>query len=494
MKERMVRPGTDGVAKEAAIRSATGMASKELVQLASMRTRWVPSRYNARATSPEGVLVLYNSYSGAVSGFPRRYADRVRELLAQKGFCANELEGLSAYLAERGFLIPETADELQRFRHHFAQTQYKPDVLELILLTSEECNFRCTYCYESFPRGTMEPWVREAAIRLMETRGRSLNRMSVSYFGGEPLLGLEAIEDIAPAALRIAEENDIRYSASITTNGYLLEPDVFEKLIDWNIRSYQITLDGEQESHDRNRPLKEGGGTFHRILDNLRGMKATDHKFSVAMRVNFDPGNVPGMPDFLETIRDFREDRRFKLRFYPVGKWGGPNDADLEVCGRDSEREKQKLDVLASEIGFRTEGRLPYVAPTSRATVCYAARPYNLIIGADGKIMKCTVVLDTKEYNIVGGLSPDGRAEIDVDKLVRWTAPYFEDDETCKKCFYLPVCQGSSCPLPRLELGDRPCPPAKLQIGRTLTAIWAENRERGRKYDVERAGYADQAT
>ncbi len=330
----------------------------------------------------------------------------------------------------------------------------------------------------------MEPWVREAVIKLMESRAPRLNQLTVNYFGGEPLLGLEAVQETASAGLKIAKAHGIRHSSAITTNGYLLTEEVFERLVEWNVRRYQITLDGERECHDHSRPLKDGGRTFDRILANLRGMKSTAHEFKVNLRVNFDPGNVPGMPQFLEEISDFKQDERFNMRFFPVGKWGGPNDADLDVCGRDSERERQKLDVLATELGFRAEGRMPYVMPTSASGVCYAARPYNLIVGADGKLMKCTVVLDTKDYNIVGHLSKDGRAEIDVDKLVGWTAPYFEDDETCKQCFFLPVCQGVSCPLPRLELNERPCPPQKLQIGKTLTNIWTQKGGRGRHYSL----------
>lgn len=471
-------------AKELAISSATAPANETLVQLKSRQVRWLPSRYNARATTDEGILVVYNSYSGAVSGFAKKDADRVASLLEKDGFYADSLPPLEAYLAERGFLVRDHADELQRFRHRYAQRQHRPDLLELILLTSEECNFRCNYCYESFPRGTMEPWVRTAVIKLIESRARRLNFLDLSYFGGEPLLGLEAIEEIGSAAKQIAQANDIRYQSSMTTNGYLLRPEVFEQLIHNDTRSFQITLDGTESCHDHNRPLKDGGGTYRQILENLRAMKDTSHKFMVALRINFDRQNVPEMGNLLDEISDFRNDERFTLRFYPIGKWGGPNDGDLEVCGVDGESQKRKLDTLAANSGFKAEGRLAYIAPKSGSRVCYAARPYNLIVGADGKLMKCTIVLDTKDYNIVGKMTLDGRAEIDVDKLVAWTAPYFEDDETCKKCFYLPVCQGASCPLPRIESGTRPCPSAKLQIGPTLTGIWEQASGNGKIFSL----------
>ncbi len=73
---------TEPTAKDLAMASAG--ASSKLVRLESRSVRWVPSRYNARATTPEGVLVLYNSYSGAVSGFRPSHADDVCQLLQQE--------------------------------------------------------------------------------------------------------------------------------------------------------------------------------------------------------------------------------------------------------------------------------------------------------------------------------------------------------------------------------------------------------------------------
>jgi uncharacterized protein len=51
----------------------------------------------------------------------------------------------------------------------------------------------------------------------------------------------------------------------------------------------------------------------------------------------------------------------------------------------------------------------------------------------------------------------------------------------CQKCFYVPVCQGASCPLPRIEKGSRPCPEQKLTIGESLKFAWKEKIEASKK-------------
>ena len=426
-------------------------------------------------------MILYNSYTGGFSVFPSVVRPRVEALLRRQGVTISIDDGLTRYLLERGFLIVRGTDELQRMRHLYGQVQYRTDILELILLASEECNFRCVYCYETFPRGTMEEWVRTAVVRWVESKIRILSRVKVEWFGGEPLLGYDAIKEIAPEVQRLAKKHDVAHYSAMTTNGYLLNQDRFAALLQWGVTHYQITLDGPQECHDAKRPLTGGGSTFSQILENLLAMRDVKGTFSVFLRVNFDRDNLPQMPDYVQFLKDrFGSDLRFRMRFYPVGLWGGANDDKLQVCGRTAVEERQNLELMAIEQNVQTETHLDHMHPGKGLNVCYAARPYSFIVGADGKLMKCTIALDKKDYNIVGELSRDGRPILNIDKLGKWIAPYFEDDAACKKCFFLPTCQGCSCPLERIENDTRPCPPEKTQIATTLKSLWKAHQAEAR--------------
>ena len=437
-----------------------------------------PSQFNSRTTSSDGTLLLFNSYSGAFSGFPPHAAGSVTSLLRKNGL-RSPVTGMVKYLYERGYLVESKVNELDRSRIRYSQHQHRPDELELILLTSEECNFRCVYCYETFPRGTMLPPVRRGVLALLNTMARRLNRLNISYFGGEPLLGLEAIDEIAPQVQTLCADNGITFHSSMTTNGYLLTPEVSERLIRWGITGYQITLDGPAAEHDKHRPLAGGGPTFSTVLSNILALARTDSPCSVALRVNFDQGNKDSVDQLLQALDPLKGDSRFALRFYPVGKWGGKNDEALDVCGTSGQRVRHELDLLAISKGFQAETKWHMMRPDNPGNVCYAARPNNFIIGADGKIMKCTIELDTQDHNILGKIHEDGKMEVDVDKLAKWTKPYFEDDAVCKKCFHLPLCHGSSCPLPRIEDGSRPCPSEKTEIARTLRSLWEVRRTQG---------------
>lgn len=429
---------------------------------------WVSSRYTIRATAEDGRLILWNSLSGSMSVFKAEQEPQVRALLKGKGVESRK-EGLVGYLADRGFLVQEGSNEYRRFLHAFGKQHYRNDRLELILMSSEDCNFRCKYCYEDFARGTMLPEVRQGIKRMVEQRIGQLNELQVRWFGGEPLYGWEAIEDLGPFMADIAEKHGVTYYSHATTNGYLLTPERADKLLSWKINVFQITLDGIPENHDCNRPARDGSGTFQTIFENLKSLARRPEPFAVSLRVNFDQTNCGRMDEFLELVEsELRRDPRFIMNFNPVGRWGGKNDSELEVCGKD---ERSQIVLALNDAAHRRGIRVRNLRFANKlgAQVCYAARPYNLLIGAHGQVMKCTVVLDKEDYNVVGQITPAGELVLDDDKMGMWTEPSFQRDGQCQKCAVLPSCQGISCPVPRIQADKRPCITARTKSKVMLT-------------------------
>lgn len=431
---------------------------------------WVPSRYNIRTQTSDGRLIIWNTLRGSMSVFKAEQAAEIVGMLSQKGFQAPQRD-LVKYLMDRGILIEKGTNELRQFRMLFGNQQYRSDSLQLILLSSEDCNFRCRYCYEKFEHGTMHPLVRTGVKKMIEQRMARLRTLHIDWFGGEPLYGFSAIEDIAPWVAETAERHGVHYSSAMTTNGYLLTPETADKLLSWKVKHFQITLDGPAENHNQSRPARDGSETFQTIFNNLKAMARREEDFGILLRVNFDPTNHPHVPRLMDALKaEIGADPRFRFHFHPVGKWGGSNDENLEVCGSSGFDTAAMLKAAAQERGFNVETLRGKNLPGSQ--VCYASRPYSLIIGATGKVMKCTVVLDTDERNIVGQLQPSGELNLNGDRMSLWTEPAFESDSQCQKCVMLPQCQGISCPLVRMQTNESPCIPtrryAKRQMLETL--------------------------
>lgn len=434
---------------------------------------WVPSKYNLRTTGHDGSYIVWNSLTGAISVFRQEQRPAVQALL--KNGYTGEARGIVRYLSDRGLLIPTGTNEYRQVQLGFGQTHYRQDVLELILLASEDCNFRCTYCYEDFPRGTMQPSVREALKKLVEKRAPDLRQLTIGWFGGEPLYGFKAMEDLAPFFVEIAEKYSIKYFSHITTNAYLLTPEVAAQLLAWKVVNYQITLDGMPEQHDRKRCARDGSSTFDTIFSNLRSLKQRAEDFRVRIRVNYDRENYPHLEELLSLLqKEFAGDPRFAVAFHGVGKWGGPKDADLAVCGAaEAKVVKDQLRKSAMAKGFEVKGTLRDMNSPGKG-VCYAARPYNFTVGTDGKLMKCTVALDKQDHNVVGRLSPEGEMILNVENYALWVEPAFQNDTGCRKCSLLPTCQGISCPLIRIQSHVRPCAATPKRILRSELLLTME--------------------
>jgi uncharacterized protein len=188
-------------------------------------------------------------------------------------------------------------------------------------------------------------------------------------------------------------------------------------------------------------------------------------RFGIDLRVNFDRDNFPRLGQFMEAIsEDFAGDPRFQMRFRAVGQWGGANDQNLAVCGVSEQKVvTRELQKKAVEVGLAQESGISGLA-TLGSQVCYAARPYNFIVGASGKLMKCTIALYDLAENVVGQLNPDGTLDLLDEQMAHWVAPHFESDKLCKSCYVLPGCQGAACPLTRVKAGHRTCCEVKSNL------------------------------
>jgi uncharacterized protein len=439
------------------------------------KNKYIPSRFNALTHSDDNGVVLFNSYTGAITYFSEGEKDAVLSTLkrASTDFLENEIQN---DLYNNGFLVSSTVDEKRRaqFLH---QSLHRTDTLHLVLLPTEACNFRCTYCYETFERGKMKRNIINGLKALVQERATNLSTLHISWFGGEPLISLDVIEELSNSFLSIAKENHIHYSCDLVTNGYLLTKEVFQRLLSWNINQFMITIDGIGEVHDSRRHLTGGGKTFNKIIDNLMAIKDVPGLFDITIRTNFDEDNLHEASKLTRFLTDhFADDRRFGILFRPVGKWGGKNDDDIPVCSRTMANKKiWELTDEAITQGFNMSSMITESLMPS-ASACYAAKPHSLVIGSDGQLYKCTLSLN-EEFNKVGKIHEDGNLELDYDKIAGWVTSGEETDAVCQSCFYRPACQGNHCPLYRMRTGERPCPYEKRNIKKVLNLIWKNSIE-----------------
>jgi len=292
------------------------------------------------------------------------------------------------------------------------------NTLHLVLLPTEQCNFRCTYCYETFEHKKMAPPVVAGVKALIDHRAADLELLELGWFGGEPFLALDIIEDISRHAIARSRERGFAFAASATTNGYFLDSETFRKALDIGIIAYQISLDGGEELHDKSRVLASGKGTFQRIWSNLLRMRTLQDEFHVSLRLHYTLENYKELARFGRTVQqEFGDDKRFSVLFKAVERLGGPNDNNITKPTRAERKEIE--DYLAGQSGVANTRQIP------GNYICYAAKGNSLVIRSTGGIAKCTVALNS-DFNDIGRLREDGYIEADQPKFRRWLSSVLE--------------------------------------------------------------------
>ena len=144
------------------------------------------------------------------------------------------------------------------------------------------------------------------------------------------------MEKILEYALKKVDSIDV----NLTTNGTLLRGAV----VDWlacNKVNLLVSIDGIQETHDRNRRLRSGTPTFSLILDNLR-KAAADHPewFKKSVRVHMvatPPYDLRPYEELILNNRDLFEDSlAISLSFVNT------QDTDAVECSPSIEANKTK--------------------------------------------------------------------------------------------------------------------------------------------------------
>lgn len=324
------------------------------------------------------------------------------------------------------------------------------DLLQLIVMPTEHCNFRCTYCYEDFEIGRMRPEILDGIRRLIHARMAGLSRFQLSWFGGEPMLAHADVVALSREAQRLASSSGTTFVSDITTNASLLTPSRFEELVGAGVTVFQVTLDGPAELHDKTRVSVNGKGTFTRIHDNLMAALRTDLHFDLLLRVHVHAGTRDLVPDLINLLRDF-DDPRVRLFFRGISDLGGPHAGEIETMAPD------ECDALCHELYNLARSAAPSAQRFNAApdAACYASMANSWVVRADGRLGKCTVALNDPR-NEVGFLSPDGQMHVRADLVRPWLRGIFTSDE-----------EALACPLPGLPKTVTDLPTPRIRTGVT---------------------------
>jgi uncharacterized protein len=155
------------------------------------------------------------------------------------------------------------------------ENQINNNLNQITLELTEKCNLRCGYCIyndnftEKRNHGTKEMTeeVAKAAIQYIHKHG-SKDEISITFYGGEPLIKLSLIKQCIEYSKEIIQDKSIHYS--MTTNLLLMTPETANYIASMDNFYVVCSLDGPQHIHDDYRKDLNGDGSFDRAIKGLQ--------------------------------------------------------------------------------------------------------------------------------------------------------------------------------------------------------------------------------
>jgi uncharacterized protein len=368
------------------------------------------------------------------------------------GFAESRTEGyLSANRPRRFFPLNE----------EYLNDQLTSKMQQILLNLTETCNLRCRYCVYSgsyyyerqHSKKTMTAETARMAIRNFWEHSRDLDKVHISFYGGEPLVAFDLLRETIAYARSLGRWP--KMYLHVDTNGTLLTDEMIRYFIE-NRFYLQISLDGPKEMHDRFRVFSNGKGTFDRIMSNLRKIRKMNPEYYM-LYVSFATTLVP--PYDLERLDDFYSSPPFRDNAVNLTLLSQYDTTffDKHARGIESKLERTYLSLRDQYVATRIENGTPTnfvralieqdmtrLCRRGFSTMNGSVHPNGIclpgarrvFVSVDGGYYPCERVLgeDFRIGDVENGVQPE-RVKRLVEDYMRLSAP------DCFNCWAVRLCR-----------------------------------------------------
>jgi len=424
-----------------------------------------PSAYNYRVMLPDGTTLWFNFFTLCLIAFDVKEAAVAHDIIKRPHASRHNSRRTAAIkkkLQDNGFLIKQSVSEIEYLKQDYLQQRYARKNLSLTILPTLACNFRCIYCYEKHDAQSMTPDVEAALLKMIDQHLVENGQLSVTWFGGEPLLKLGTIERLSSAFAEICAQKNGEYSAHVVTNGFLFTRENAKRLHNSNVKNVQITLDGPQHIHDERRPGVHGEKTFDTIIANLRD--ASDI-VPVRVRINVDDTNREYIPELLDLLS--RDGLAHNVHPY-LGRTYPYTEVCQDIAGQCLSDEDFALLELETELELINKGFSSFKMPRAIPVHCMAEKCNALVVTPSGGIVNCWNDAANPDAE-VGHLTKPFTRQMEQNALSWNQHNPFQLE--CADCLLLPICMGG-CPYLYRTTGKLDCHEWKHHLDESLAMYY----------------------
>ena len=337
-----------------------------------------------------------------------------------------------AFLETVGFLEPDQEPPPQ------PDPLYHPTMV--VLLLTNRCNLRCTYCYASGGEGRVQDLSPQLARVAIDRVCRHAVEQAKPRFGltlhggGEPVQAWETLKE----ATAYARSKELPCHTSVVSNG-VWSARQRAWILD-NIDGLSISFDGRQGTQDRQRPLASGRGSFKAVMRTIETLDKAEFHYGIRLTAT-----APWRGQLPEDVRFICEETSCQaMQVEPA--FNTHRGEHQEPTPEESEAFVEAF-MEAFEIAHRAGRRLTYSGARPwllSSTFCTA--PYgSLIVTAVGNLVACYEV--TNESHTLATMSTVGHIvgdQVVVDDAARNALLQYLADKRarCQDCFCYWHCAG----------------------------------------------------
>jgi uncharacterized protein len=313
----------------------------------------------------------------------------------------------------------------------------------MCLNVAHSCNFACKYCFAK--KGSygnseelMSPEIAKKAIDFLTEASGGNSNLEVDFFGGEPLLAYNTVKETIIYTKR--EYPDKKWRFTITTNGSFLDEEK-EKFLYQNDVSMVLSLDGDKNTNDKFRVLKDGAGTFDMVFPKIKDI--ADHRSlseGYYIRGTYTKENL----EISKTVMDLRDMGYKFISLEPV-----VSKDEISITEEDLVILKSEYEKLAKKyIESQKEGEWKFFhfnldleagpCVQKRVNGCGAGVEY-IAISPSGDIYPCHQFDGVREAKL--GNINTGIINKELQEQFRKENYLFNKDK-CKKCWAKFYCGG----------------------------------------------------
>lgn len=316
-------------------------------------------------------------------------------------------------------------------------TAFQPNTA--VLLLTNQCQLRCTYCYAAageFPAEEMPVEVGCAAIDYVYDVAQSMGWPSyeISFHGGgEPTAAWRVVQTCTEYARR----KPLPAKITLTSNGMWNA-----RQADWilaNLDGVSISMDGSIETQDRQRPTVGGRRSSPRVMRTIALLDQHNFPYGIRMTALAPWESLPQDVRFIcqnTQCKGMQVEPAFNLG---RGRHGRPGDQDAAAF--------VEAFMQAFEIAAQAGRTLRYSGSRlGMVTPAFCLAPYNaLIAGPNGQLVACyEIASDTHalaQLSTIGQIK-DGQVTVDEAARGQLHTLIAERRADCRDCFCYWSCAG----------------------------------------------------